>query len=127
MLENDRGTAGSSKRFADAGFRDPSLSWRERADDLLGRLTAREKIAMLHQRSPAVPRLGVAEFHTGTEGVHGASWRDHQGTGRVLPATVFPQPVGLAASWDPRSSCARSAGPPAARSVPCMRSTRSSA
>jgi beta-glucosidase len=77
------------------------LSFRERADDLLGRLTAEEKIAMLHQRSPAVPRLGVAEFVTGTEGVHGASWRDHQGTGKVLPATVFPQPPGIAASWDP--------------------------
>jgi beta-glucosidase len=43
----------------------------------------------------------VAEFLTGTEGVHGASWRDHQGTGKVLPATVFPQPPGIAASWDP--------------------------
>jgi beta-glucosidase len=77
------------------------LSFRERADDLLGRLTAEEKIAMLHQRSPAVPRLGLAEFATGTEGVHGASWRDHGGTGQVLPATVFPQPPGIAASWDP--------------------------
>ena len=56
---------------------------------------------MLHQRSPAVPRLGLAEFNTGMEGVHGASWRDHAGTGKVLPATVFPQPVGLAAAWDP--------------------------
>src|SRR6266567_9556132 len=82
-------------------FRDPALPFQERADDLLGRLTAEEKIAMLHQRSPAVPRLALAEFWTGTEGVHGASWRDHQGTGRVLPATVFPQPPGIAAAWDP--------------------------
>jgi beta-glucosidase len=82
-------------------YRDPALSFRERADDLLGRLTAEEKIAMLHQRSPAVPRLALAEFLTGTEGVHGASWRDHGGTGQVLPATVFPQPPGIAASWDP--------------------------
>jgi beta-glucosidase len=101
VAENNLGAAQSSKRFAKAGFRDPSLSWRERADDLVGLLTAQEKIAMLHQRSPAVPRLDVAEFCTGTEGVHGASWRDHQGTGLVLPATVFPQPVGLAATWDP--------------------------
>jgi beta-glucosidase len=82
-------------------YRDPALSFRERADDLLGRLTAEEKIAMLHQHSPAVPRLALAEFWTGTEGVHGASWRDHGGTGEVLPATVFPQPPGIAASWDP--------------------------
>ncbi len=97
------------------GFRDPALPMRERAGDLLGRLTGEEKIAMLHQRSPAVPRLGVAEFHTGTEGVHGASWRDHQGTGKTLPATVFPQPVGLAASWDPE--LARQVGRATAREV----------
>jgi len=82
-------------------FRDPSVSFARRADDMLAALTDDEKIAMLHQRSPAVPRLGLTEFHTGTEGLHGASWRDHAGTGDVLPATVFPQPVGLAASWDP--------------------------
>ena len=81
-------------------FRNPALSFRERADDLLSRLATEEKIAMLHQRSPAVPRLNVAEFRTGMEGVHGASWRDHHGTGKTLPATVFPQPVGLAATWD---------------------------
>src|SRR5690348_6744149 len=93
----------SSKRFTNdeggtdggtaPGFRDPSLEFGRRADDLLGRLTADEKIAMLHQRSPAVPRLGLAEFHTGTEALHGAAWRGE--------ATVFPQAVGLGASWDP--------------------------
>jgi beta-glucosidase len=82
-------------------FRDPALDFRQRAEDLLSRLTDDEKIAMLHQHSPAVPRLGVAEFRTGTEGVHGAAWRDHEGTGKTLPATVFPQPVGIAATWDP--------------------------
>lgn len=82
-------------------YSDPSLPFGERADDLLGRLTSSEKVAMLHQRSPAIPRLGLAEFWTGMEGVHGASWRDHRGSGKVLPATVFPQPVGLAAAWDP--------------------------
>jgi beta-glucosidase len=82
-------------------FRDPSASFAERADDLLAALTGDEKIAMLHQYSPPVPRLGLAGFCTGTECLHGASWRDHQGTGAVLPATVFPQPTGLAASWDP--------------------------
>jgi beta-glucosidase len=82
-------------------YRDPSLPFGVRADDLLARLTSEEKVAMLHQHSPAIPRLGLAEFRTGMEGVHGASWRDHGGSGKVLPATVFPQPVGLAAAWDP--------------------------
>jgi beta-glucosidase len=81
-------------------FCDPARSFAERAADLLGRLTAEEKIAMLHQRSPAVPRLGMAEWWTGCEGVHGAAWRP-SGAAATVPATVFPQPVGFAASWDP--------------------------
>jgi beta-glucosidase len=74
-------------------FGDPGLSLRERADDLLLRLTAAEKIAMLHQYSPGVPRLGIAPFRTGTEALHGAAW--------LGQATVFPQAIGLGASWDP--------------------------
>jgi beta-glucosidase len=90
-------------RYRQAGpaFRDPSLPFAKRAADLLGRLTGDEKIAMLHQRALPVPRLAVGEFFGGAEGVHGAAWRDHLGTGATLPATVFPQPPGLAATWDP--------------------------
>lgn len=73
-------------------FRDPQLSFAKRADDLLGRLTPDERIAMLHQFGPAVARLGVAAFRTGQEALHGVAW-----TG---PATVFPQAVGLGASWN---------------------------
>ncbi len=74
-------------------FRDPSRSVADRARDLLGRLTAEERIAMLHQAAPAVERLGVAEHRTGCEALHGAAW--------LGTATVFPQPVGMAATWDP--------------------------
>lgn len=73
-------------------FRDPSLPITERAEDLLGRLARDERIAMLHQAAPAVERLGVPEYRTGCEALHGVAWL---GTG-----TVFPQPVGLAATWD---------------------------
>jgi len=73
-------------------FRDPALPLRKRIDDLLGRLTPEERIAMLHQYAPAVPRLGVASFRTGSEALHGVSW--------LGEATVFPQAVGLGASWD---------------------------
>src|SRR5689334_2096948 len=73
-------------------FRDPALSTRKRIDDLLGRLTLDERIAMLHQYSPAVPRLGVAAFRTGSEALHGVAW--------LGVATVFPQAVGLGATWD---------------------------
>lgn len=67
--------------------------FRQRADELLAQLTTDEKIALLHQRSPGVPRLGIAPFRSGSEALHGVAWR---GT-----ATVFPQAVGLGASWDP--------------------------
>ncbi|TMR15915.1 carbohydrate-binding protein [Nonomuraea turkmeniaca] len=65
---------------------------RKRVDDLLGRLTLDERIAMLHQYVPAVPRLGIASFRTGTEALHGVAW--------LGVATVFPQAVGLGATWD---------------------------
>lgn len=74
-------------------FRNRDLPVRRRVADLLGRLTASEKIAMLHQWQPAVPRLGVAAFRTGTEALHGVAW-----LGR---ATVFPQAIGLASTWNP--------------------------
>ncbi|MEL7977018.1 glycoside hydrolase family 3 C-terminal domain-containing protein [Isoptericola sp. F-RaC21] len=73
-------------------FRDPRRPASERAADLLSRLTRDERLAMLHQAAPAVDRLGLAAFRTGTEGLHGVSW--------LGTATVFPQPVGLAATWD---------------------------
>lgn len=74
------------------GFRNPTLPLLERVDDLLNRLTVDERLAMLHQYAPAVPRLGVAAFRTGSEGLHGVSW--------LGETTVFPQAVGLGASWD---------------------------
>lgn len=73
-------------------FRDPALPVGERVDDLLGRLTLDERIALLHQYAPAVEHLGVAAFRTGSEALHGVSW--------LGTATVFPQAVGLGATWD---------------------------
>ncbi|GAA3263818.1 glycoside hydrolase family 3 protein [Nonomuraea helvata] len=73
-------------------FNDPMLPMDMRVDDLLGRLTLDERIAMLHQYAPAIPRLGVAPFRTGTETLHGVGW--------LGVATVFPQAVGLGTTWD---------------------------
>ncbi|BCJ44756.1 sugar hydrolase [Actinoplanes ianthinogenes] len=74
-------------------FRDPQQKLATRVADLLGRLSLPEKIALLHQYQAPVPRLGVAAFRTGTEGLHGVAW--------LGTATTFPQVVGLASSWDP--------------------------
>ncbi|MER6353571.1 glycoside hydrolase family 3 C-terminal domain-containing protein [Streptomyces sp. NPDC001634] len=73
-------------------FRDPQLPFAKRIDDLLTRLTLDEKIAFLHQFVPAVERLGIAAFRTGQEALHGVAW--------MGPATVFPQAVGLGATWN---------------------------
>ncbi|MEU1090935.1 glycoside hydrolase family 3 C-terminal domain-containing protein [Streptomyces sp. NPDC005892] len=73
-------------------FRDPQLSFRARVDDLLQRLTTDERVAMLHQFAPPVERLGLAAFRTGQEALHGVAW--------MGGATVFPQAVGLGATWN---------------------------
>ncbi|MFJ6213437.1 glycoside hydrolase family 3 C-terminal domain-containing protein [Streptomyces sp. NPDC092296] len=77
---------------ADAPYRDPALPVAERVKDLLDRLTLDEKTALLHQYAPAVPRLGLGPFKTGTEALHGVSW--------LGEATQFPQAVGLGATWN---------------------------
>lgn len=73
-------------------FRDPDLSADRRTADLLARLSTEERIGLLHQHQAPVPRLGLKAFRTGTEALHGLAW--------LGPATVFPQAVGLASTWD---------------------------
>ncbi|WP_369169749.1 glycoside hydrolase family 3 C-terminal domain-containing protein [Streptomyces sp. R28] len=74
-------------------FRNPDLPVDRRVDDLLDRLTLDEKISLLHQYQPAIPRLGIPSFRTGTEALHGVAW--------LGETTVFPQAIGLASTWDP--------------------------
>ncbi|GLY79420.1 glycoside hydrolase family 3 C-terminal domain-containing protein [Actinoallomurus iriomotensis] len=85
-------------------FQNPKLSLDARVDDLLGRLTLDEKVSLLHQYEPAIPRLGIKAFKTGTEALHGVAWStDIHNGGAVVTArgTVFPQAVGLASTWNP--------------------------
>ncbi len=88
-------------------FRNPRLPLEKRIDDLLGRLTLPEKVSLLHQYQPAIPRLGIARFKTGTEALHGLAWSTdinstpEPGAVRTATATVFPQAVGLGSTWDP--------------------------
>ncbi|MEZ0110624.1 beta-glucosidase [Catenulispora sp. EB89] len=63
-----------------------------RAAALLAQLSVAERIAFLHQHQPAIERLGLDAFHTGCEALHGVAW--------IGRATVFPQAVGLGATWD---------------------------
>lgn len=65
----------------------------ERVAALVSRLTLDEKLTLLHQYQPPIPRLDMDAFRTGTEALHGVSW--------LGEATVFPQPIGLGSTWDP--------------------------
>jgi beta-glucosidase len=88
----------------DYPFRDPRLPLAERVDDLVGRLTLDEKISLLHQYQPAIPRLGINLFKAGTEALHGVAWSndiDHGATVVQADGTTFAQPPGLASTWNP--------------------------
>ena len=64
----------------------------QRAAALVSRMTLQEKIAQLQSTAPAIPRLGVPAYDWWNEGLHGSA--------RAGYATVFPQAIGLAASWN---------------------------
>jgi beta-glucosidase len=85
-------------------FENPRLPLKVRVDDLVKRLTLDEKVSLLHQYEPAIPRLGIKAFKTGTEALHGVAWSTdvhHGGAVVTAKGTVFPQAVGLASTWDP--------------------------
>ncbi|MBR6867589.1 MAG: glycoside hydrolase family 3 C-terminal domain-containing protein [Prevotella sp.] len=73
-------------------YQNPALSAAERADDLIGRLTLDEKVKLMMDQSPAIPRLGIPQFQWWNEALHGI--------GRNGYATVFPITMAMAASWD---------------------------
>ncbi len=75
-----------------APYLDPSLPIPERVADLVGRMTLQEKVSQLCAGSGAVPRLGLPAYEWGGECLHGLCH-----TGR---ATMFPQAIGLAATFD---------------------------
>ena len=74
-------------------FQNPNLSAKERAIDLCSRLTLEEKAQLMLDESPAIPRLGIKKFFWWSEALHGAA-----NMGNV---TNFPEPVGMAASFNP--------------------------
>ncbi len=78
-------------------FQDPKLPIEQRVDNIVSLLTLDEKIGMLGQVQPAIPRLGIKAFTNWTEGLHGLGWV----RGGSVTATTFPQSVGLGETWDP--------------------------
>jgi beta-glucosidase len=75
-----------------APYLDPNLPLQNRVRDLVARLTLGEKVAQMMSTAPAVPRLGIPPYDWWNECLHGVA--------RAGQATVFPQAIGLAATWD---------------------------
>ncbi len=73
-------------------YRDPSLPIEKRVDDLISRMTLEEKVRQMQHTAPAIPRLGVPSYDWWSEALHGIA--------RSGYATVFPQAIGMAATWD---------------------------
>src|ERR1700754_398237 len=73
-------------------YQNPSLPMEKRAKDLVGRMTLDEKAAQMVNTAPAIPRLGVPAYDFWSEGLHGIA--------RSGYATLFPQAIGMAATFD---------------------------
>jgi len=73
-------------------YQNPSLTSEQRAKDLISRLTLSEKATLMCDISDAIPRMGIKKFNWWSEALHGFA-----NNGNV---TVFPEPVGMAASFD---------------------------
>ena len=73
-------------------YLNPKLPAAQRAHDLVGRMTLDEKVSQLEDWATSIPRLGVPDYETWSEALHGVS--------RAGYATVFPQAIGMAATWD---------------------------
>lgn len=73
-------------------YKNPNLSAEERAADLCSRLTLEEKVALMQNASPAIPRLDIPQFEWWSEALHGV--------GLNGKATVFPATIGMAASFN---------------------------
>ncbi len=79
---------------SEPAYKDPKLSVEQRVNDLVSRMTLEEKISQLGHTADGVPRLGIPEYNWWNEGLHGVA--------RAGNATVFPQAIGLAATFDER-------------------------
>ena len=86
-------TAFPSVQAQQLPYQNPELSAHERAVDLCSRLTLEEKSQLMLDESPAIPRLGIKKFFWWSEALHGAA--------NMGGVTVFPEPVAMAASWNP--------------------------
>src|SRR6266704_1075766 len=82
----------AAKETASASYLDTTLPIPQRVNNLVSRMTLEEKVSQMQDVAAAIPRLGVPAYNWWNEGLHGVA--------RSGNATVFPQAIGLAATWD---------------------------
>src|SRR5471030_741821 len=78
--------------FGQTAYLNPDLPAEKRAADLVSRMTIEEKVLQMQNSAPAIPRLGIPKYDWWNEALHGVA--------RAGEATVFPQAIGIAATWD---------------------------
>lgn len=83
----------NSDHPTELSYLDTNLSFEERVKDLVSRLTLDEKVGLMSHPSRGVPRLNIPAYNYWSEALHGVA--------RNGRATVFPQTIGMAATWDP--------------------------
>lgn len=74
-------------------FQNPAVSFEERATDLIHQMTLGEKVSQMRYDAPEIERLGVPAYNWWNECLHGVA--------RAGEATVFPQGIGMGATWNP--------------------------
>src|SRR5580704_139996 len=84
--------AASFAQTGGAPYLNPDLDAAKRAADLVSRMTLDEKVLQMQNSAPAIPRLNIPAYDWWNEALHGVA--------RAGEATVFPQAIGLAATWD---------------------------
>jgi beta-glucosidase len=85
----------SALSFSQLPYQNPNLTPEERAKDLTARVTLREKISLMLDASKPVERLGIKGYNWWNEALHGVA--------RAGMATVFPEPIGMAATFEPQT------------------------
>jgi beta-glucosidase len=84
--------AATTARAQAPAYQNQDLPFAARVNDLVGRMTLEEKVSQMQDAAPAIPRLGIPQYNWWNEALHGVA--------RSGLATVFPQAIGFAATWD---------------------------
>jgi beta-glucosidase len=91
-MRPDKGYVATLRTASSPPYRDPELPLEQRVEDLVSRMTLEEKTSQMVYDAPAIERLDIPRYNWWNECLHGV--------GRAGMATVFPQAIGLAATWN---------------------------